>query len=301
MLPRSISYDLDAAARVPRPRAPWTLDARRAALLVHDMQKHFVGAFAPHNEPMTRVRSHVAQIIAAARAAGMPVLYTAQPTHQRPDERGLLTSMWGTGIGADEEAARIVADLAPARGEAVLTKWRYDAFERSDLHRRLVAGGRDQLLVTGVYAHIGCLATALRAFMLDIEPFVVADAVADFSAAQHASALELVADCVGVVVRTSDVLEQLSADTASPAVPTDWPTLRDQLAAATGAAPHELAADTDLASAGLDSVRLMALADTWSVAGRDVGFADLALCDTPADLAELLGRVHGTPVEGLPA
>lgn len=300
MLPHSVSYDLDTAARVPPARAPWVLDPRRAALLVHDMQEHFVAAFTAGASPIAPVRAHVADLVAAARAARMPVLYTAQPAHQQPEERGLLTAMWGSGIGADDAAARIVGDLAPAPADTVLPKWRYDAFERSDLHERLVAAGRDQLLVTGIYAHIGCQATAVRAFMLDIEPFIVADAVADLSAAQHTAALELVADCAGVVVRTCDVLETLR-HTATRTLPTDWPALRDQLAAATGADPDELDARTDLASAGLDSVRLMALADSWSLAGREIGFADLALCDTPADLAELLERVHGTRVVDLPA
>ena len=42
---------------------------------------------------------------------------------------------------------------------------------------RLVRG-RDQLLVTGVYAHIGCTATVVEAFQRDIEAFSAADAVA---------------------------------------------------------------------------------------------------------------------------
>jgi bifunctional isochorismate lyase / aryl carrier protein len=53
--------------------------------------------------------------------------------------------------------------------------------------------GRDQLVGTGVYAHIGCQATAVEAFMRDVRAFLVADAVAEFSRRHHDQACEYVA------------------------------------------------------------------------------------------------------------
>ena len=93
----------------------------------------------------------------------------------------------------------------------MLVKWRYSAFQRSTFAEQLAAQGRDQLLISGVYAHIGCQATAVEAFMRDIRPFLVADAVADFSRDRHLQACEYVAQRCGAVTTTADALAALSA------------------------------------------------------------------------------------------
>ncbi|WP_326827313.1 MULTISPECIES: isochorismatase family protein [unclassified Streptomyces] len=85
---------------------------------------------------------------------------------------------------------------------------RHNAFLRSHLGRMLRSAGRDQLIVCGVYAHLGVLLTAADAFMHDIQPFVVADAVADFSAEEHSMALRWAARS-GVVCTTDGLLRDL--------------------------------------------------------------------------------------------
>ena len=66
--------------------------------------------------------------------------------------------------------------------------------------------GRDQIIVCGVYAHIGCLVTVCDAFMQDLQPFLVADAVADFSLEHHAMALTYAAQRCAVTVVTRGLL-----------------------------------------------------------------------------------------------
>lgn len=93
----------------------------------------------------------------------------------------------------------------PRDGDTLLTKWKYSAFVRTDLLERLREQGRDQLVVTGVYAHIGVLMTARYAWMRDVQAFVVADAVADFSEREHRMALEWAAGRCAVVTTTDRV------------------------------------------------------------------------------------------------
>lgn len=191
--------------RAPESKVGWRIDPARAALLVHDMQNHFLAPFRAGPIPdvignIQRLRTHCAE-------HGVPVLYSAQPGDQRPQQRGLLTDFWGPGLGGEPHAAAIVDALKPDDPSAVLTKWRYSAFVRTDLADRLE--GRDQLVLVGVYAHIGVLATALDAFMRDIQPFVVADAVADFSRDHHEYALDYAAQRCGRVVTTEQVTRQI--------------------------------------------------------------------------------------------
>lgn len=214
-LPTIRSYPLPASDQLPTARVPWRIQPDRAALLVHDMQGYFVRAFPVDAEPMPTVLANIAAIIERCDALEIPVFYTAQPGRQDPRDRGLQQEFWGPGMSSAAEDQHIVAALAPKAGHTVLTKWRYSAFQRSDFEERLRVRGRTQLLVTGVFAHIGCLVTAADAFMRDVQPFMVADAVADFSREHHDRALIQIAACCGVPLSTARVLTALTAPAAS--------------------------------------------------------------------------------------
>lgn len=220
-LPKIQPYPMPTAADLPAGRVDWRPDPARAALLVHDTQRYFLAPY--QGAPVPEMTANIAALIAVARERGVPVFYTAQPGRQPAADRGLLTEFWGAGlsavIDADPSAADIVADLAPAPGDTVLTKWRYSAFQRSTFAEQLAELGRDQLLITGVYAHIGCQATAVEAFMRDIRPFLVCDAVADFSRERHDQACEYVSQSCGAVTTTADALAALSAHTPSTPIP----------------------------------------------------------------------------------
>lgn len=197
-------------------RVNWRVDPARAALLVHDMQGYFVRAFELERDgqhlPDAQINIAIANIrrlLDAAHAANIPVYYTAQPPRQNPADRRLLTDFWGDGL-QDDENARILDELAPTEADTVLTKWRYSAFVRSPLEEQLKDLGRDQLIIGGIYAHIGCLTTALEAFMRDIQPFMVADALADFTEKEHRMACEYASGRCARVLNTTEALENIN-------------------------------------------------------------------------------------------
>ncbi|WP_306214539.1 isochorismatase family protein [Actinoplanes sp. RD1] len=211
MLPRITPYHVPTGFSRDTAKVGWRLDPERAVLLVHDMQNYFLAPFGTADGTLvTKVIRNIGALREHAGRTGMPVIFSAQPGGQTRAERGLLQDFWGDGPPPEPHALAIVDALRPGPDDIVLTKRRYSAFVGTPLAELL--GERDQLIVTGVYAHIGVLATALDAFMRGVQPFVVADAVADFSPAHHADALRHVATRCGVVATTAELSDDLLAE-----------------------------------------------------------------------------------------
>ncbi|MFF3911443.1 isochorismatase family protein [Streptomyces sp. NPDC001848] len=196
-------YAIPTAGDLPPNTARWAPDPDRAVLLLHDMQRYFLARFPDTvREPLIR---NAAELRSRCAAAGVPVAYTAQPGSMTEEQRGLLKDFWGPGMRRVSDDRAVLDELAPADGDWQLTKWRYSAFHNSPLLQLMRDAGRDQLIICGVYAHIGVLVTAIEAFSNDIQPFLVADAVGDFSAHHHRMALTYAAECCASLVLAKEV------------------------------------------------------------------------------------------------
>jgi bifunctional isochorismate lyase/aryl carrier protein len=209
-IPGNISYPMPSEDSLPESTAGWRLDPARAALLIHDMQRYFVDFYAPASSPVTELVTNSKALKSAADETGMPVFYTAQPGSMTREERGLLMDVWGPGMRAEGGHRQVIDALAPHERDTVLVKWRYSAFARTDLLDRLRSLGRDQLVICGIYAHIGCMMSAADAFTQDIQPFLAADALADFSAEYHRTALTWTAERCAVVRSTRRLVTELT-------------------------------------------------------------------------------------------
>lgn len=217
MLPSIDSYRLSKAS-LPSNRTQWQPDPSQAVLLVHDMQNHFVQAFnrTPQSQ-ITQTINNIQRLHRTATTLEIPTVFTAQPPQQDPADRQLLTDFWGPGL-QDPQAARIIQELTPGPNDTVLTKWRYCAFYRSDLEDRMRNHAKTQLWITGIYSHIGCLTTALSAFMRGFQVFFIADAQADFSQENHQRALTYVSQRCGQVLLTDDIIKAAQQETGREAV-----------------------------------------------------------------------------------
>lgn len=269
-IPKLNAYALPTAADIPQNKVQWAFEPERAALLIHDMQDYFLNFWGENCPMIEQVVANVAALRQFCKQQGIPVYYTAQPNNQSDADRALLNDMWGPGLNNHPDKQKVVDALAPDADDTVLVKWRYSAFHRSPLEQALKESGRDQLIICGVYAHIGCMITATDAFMRDIKPFMVADALADFSREEHLMALNYVAGRAGRVVMTAGLLPA-----AEPDVPQSKAALRALILPLLDES-DEPEDDENLIDYGLDSVRMMALAARWRKAHGDIDFVMLA-------------------------
>lgn len=230
------------------------------------MQDYFVSFWGENCPMMEQVIANIAALRNYCKAHNIPVYYTAQPKEQSDEDRALLNDMWGPGLTRSPEQQKVVAALAPDEADNVLVKWRYSAFHRSPLELMLKETVARSADYHRVYAHIGCMTTATDAFMRDIKPFMVADALADFSREEHLMSLKYVAGRSGRVVMTQELL------------PAPVPTSKGELRALV--LPRSMSPMnrwmTRTIDYGLDSVRMMALAARWRKVHGDIDFVMLA-------------------------
>lgn len=273
-IPKISSYAMPHSSDFIDNKTQWSLDSQQSVLLVHDMQQYFLDFYDQQQAPIPELLKNTQDLIRRARQLNIPVVYTAQPGDQSAEHRQLLTDFWGTGLRADPQLTRIHPDVAAQDNDTILTKWRYSAFKFSEFEQLMQQWGRNQLVICGVYAHIGCLMSAAEAFMLNIKPFVCGDAMADFSRAEHDMALRYISTRCGQVMSTTEILALWETKQMSTALSKEHiiQAVSEQLQIPA----TEIELDDDLLMLGLDSVRLMTLLGKWQALGAKISFEDLA-------------------------
>ena len=157
------------------------------ALLIMDVQQGIVDRFADHDDGYL---GRLATAIAAARAAGVVVGYVTvafRPGYPEVSDRNKsFAAVAGSGRFTDgDPGMHIPAAVAPAPGEAVVTKRRVSAFTGSDLDVLLRARGIDHLVLAGIATSGVVLSILRQAADLDYRLTVLADGCLDADPEVH--------------------------------------------------------------------------------------------------------------------
>jgi ureidoacrylate peracid hydrolase len=177
---------------VPAPERPAPpLAAAGAALLVIDMQRDFLEPGAPVETPGgLALLPGINRLAAAARAAGVPVVFTHERHRADRSDFGIELEYEPAHCLEGTPGAELVPGLEVLPGDYhVTSKRRYDAFLGTDLDGLLRSLRVETLVVVGVCTDICVASTVQHARNLDYRVFVAADGVAGTSPERHAAAL----------------------------------------------------------------------------------------------------------------
>lgn len=200
-----------------------SIDARRTALVVIDMQKTFCEPGAPAEVAQSRsIVGPINRLAAALREAGGKVVWCTHANMGVDD-----TSDWRNFFDhfvSDDLRVRTIESLSPGgSGQEIwheletfpddikLFKNRYSALipGSSQLERMLRSLDIDTLLIAGTKTNICCESTARDAMMLDFKVIMISDATAALSPEEHRSALENVIQQFGDVMSSEEIIKLL--------------------------------------------------------------------------------------------
>jgi maleamate amidohydrolase len=185
----------------------------RPAVLVVDVLRAYLDPASPLYAGVEEAVAAAARLVTAARAAGVPVLFT----RVRYAAGGADGGLWIRKVPALHvlEEGNPLGDFppepAPQPGETVVVKQYASAFFGTSLDATLRALGVDTLLVAGLSTS-GCVrASVVDAVSLGFRPLVVRDAVGDRDPRPHEAALFDIDAKYGDVVSLEAALALLSS------------------------------------------------------------------------------------------
>ena len=191
---------------------------RRPAVIVVDMCRAYFDPGSPLDAGVPEVVDRCRELVDAARAAELPVLWTRVEYEPGGADGGVFYRKVGALSVFDRGGplGRWVAGLEPADGELVVTKQYASGFFGTSLASSLRAIGVDTTVICGVSTS-GCVrATALDACQHGFVPIVVADACGDRSPDVHAANLFDLDAKYADVESLDDVLAGLAGPAGAP-------------------------------------------------------------------------------------
>jgi maleamate amidohydrolase len=159
----------------------------RPALLLIDFVRAYFQPGAELYMGSDSCLREAAGVLASARAAGIPVVYTKVAYSEGGTDGGMFFRKVGAlrHFVGDTDLGAIMPDIEPKPGEVVVTKQYASAFFGTSLAATLTASKVDTVIITGVSTS-GCVrASAVDAIQHGFIPLVVSDAVGDRDPRPH--------------------------------------------------------------------------------------------------------------------
>lgn len=183
------------------------------AILVIDMQRDFIDDGAPIECPGGRdIIPNIQTLLHAARAKGLPVIYTKETHRAAKVDFGLEL------MGNEPEhciegtpGVEIVSDLAMQPGDFLIIKRRYSAFFATDLEILLRGLRSNRLVLSGVATDVCVQATAMDAYQHDYQVIVPTECVAGTSVTRHEAAIANIGHLLGKICPLNEVLSMIEA------------------------------------------------------------------------------------------
>ena len=198
------------------------IDAARTALIVVDMQNHFVAEGFPAEVPLSReIVPTINRLARAMRAAGGQVVWvqttaTGALEHWGNRHKYLLTPeraaerLASLHEGAD--GFKLYAALEPLPNDLRVKKITYSAFiaGSSDIDAQLRSRGIETVLIAGTATNVCCESSARDAMMLDYRVIMLSDANATWTDEEHAATLDNFMLFFGDVMTADEVIGRLA-------------------------------------------------------------------------------------------
>ncbi|MET8427022.1 cysteine hydrolase [Nocardia sp. NPDC004860] len=225
---------MTAVHRIPAQPTDFPFDPDALALLVIDMQRDFLlpGGFGEslgNDVALLRtVIEPLAALLAAARAAGLPVIHTreghlpdlsdcppAKLARGNPAQRIGDPGRFGRILIRGEYGHDIIDELAPRDDEVVIDKPGKGAFYATELADVLARTGIRSLLVTGVTTEVCVHTTVREANDRGYECLVVSDCVGSYFPEFQRAGLAMIAAQGGIFGWVADSAAVLGALTSA--------------------------------------------------------------------------------------
>jgi ureidoacrylate peracid hydrolase len=198
-----------------------TIEAARAALVVVDMQNHFVAPGFPAEVPLSReIVPNINRLARAMRAAGGTVAWIQTTAAGGLEEwsnyhRHMLTpERRQKRLASLDEAAegfKLYPALEVLPDDLRVKKIKYSAFiaGSSDIDAQLKSRGIDSVLIAGAATNVCCESSARDAMMLDYRVTMLSDANATWTDEEHAATLNSFLLFFGDVMTTDELIAKL--------------------------------------------------------------------------------------------